>query len=534
MKNYALVKVDVRAIFDGLEGEILPSLGGNSYYSGDIYIRPSNIGMAKISIVPPTIYKTRIYPTKDSYINKEKPILNFGKSSSLLVNSDKYESYLSFSLNTIPENAIIESAKLNLYKENYTNYNSIDVYSTSDQYDEIGITSLNAPNKKELLFNLVLENKSGYINTDLLYYVLDWFNKDKSTDRAFNISSNNVETIFFNSKESNNKPYIEVEYYVPTQNIGVNEVYGEISPICITNHEFDGEIYVESNIRESNAYGEIYIQNNTNSIDILEGSINIEYENSLFYDGEINIINYSNIIDIDNEILPSINNSINYYGEIDIVTQHGSCEYNGETVVQYDDRLNYNGEIDIVNQLGKSEYEGEIIVEFNNKSEYDSEINIINQLGEFQYDGEILPQINLKSNYDGDIYIKSETKNCEYDGEIYPLVPIFINYDGEINIIEQHDQCEHYGEILVIYNDAIETVGEINIISQNVEIEQYGEIYIKTITDNKFIEGEIEPAVLKYITVDGEISVDNGSYGYITFSGEIYIENGSQGYVFIL
>ena len=537
MSNSALIRIDIRAMIEAMNGEILPSIYSNESYSGDVYIRPSNVGTARISIALPTIYTKKIYPTKDSYTDSNNPVLNFGKAQPLIVNSNRYAAYMSFSLKDLPANSVIESANFNIFKQNYTNQNSIDLYRTTDDYFEIGLTYLNAPSIGEKLFTQQLDNVSGYSTKDVSSGVIDWYTNSKLVDRAYTISSVNSEPVIFTSKEGIDAPYIEVNYYIDNQNVGINEVYGEIYPICIRNKEFNGEIFVESGTRNLYSPGEINIINQNRQISY-GGEINIQCSQNINYNGEIYVPVHDGLISsVLNDILPSVRSNTKYAGEINVINENRQIEYNADIIVQRTSSLGHHDEINIITQNSKSEFSGEILVQLNDSLDYNGKINIINQNNQSEFSGEILVEYNSSLNYNGEINIPPESREVPYAGEILVQYNKSLTFNGNINIITQNSKSEFSGEILVQYNKSLTFNGNTNIITQNSKSEFSSETDIKTISNSMTIGiGEIEPAVLTYKTIDGEINLNNSDSAIIAFSGEIDIapKATTTGYVFIL
>ena len=520
MSNASWVKIDVRALFDGIYGDIIPSLERSSNYSSDIYIRPSNISMAKISVVPPTIYKKQLIPTKDTYINSNKVVLNYGTEQSLLVDKNKANSYMSFSLKDIPENAVIESAKLCFYKENYTNSINLKLANTSDDYEEIGLTYLNNQGIDTDLFEIQLPNESSYVSIDMLYYVLNWYENTHYEDKAFVFKTSNDEPIIITSKEGRNKPYLEVEYYIKNQNIGVSEVYGELYPICIRDIEIDNEIFVESNTRELYIQGEINIISIQNQLDI-DGCIETINSSILEYNAETNILQYSNTLKTEiNEIVPNILREIELFAETNILTQTANVEILGEILQLFPGETTFNGEINILRQIGSTETYGEILESHVRTINYNGEIYVKQQSGQVSHVGSLLPLINKTTEYTGEINIVKI--NAEY------------HHDGEINIILQQENVEYTGEIAPIIEVVFD--GEINIVTQTANFEQPSEIYIKLIEESIEYEGEIEPSILSYVDLDCEIDINNIGFSWLYYDAEIMIAapNITKGYVFIL
>lgn len=106
-------------------------------------------------------------PVADSYINREEPDVNYGGSSYLKVwgysDTFQYRAYLKFDLTSIPSDAIIVSAKLELYLIYRTGDETSRIsihYCPDNKWTELGITWNNAP---------LFEPVATYINTTIAF-----------------------------------------------------------------------------------------------------------------------------------------------------------------------------------------------------------------------------------------------------------------------------------------------------------------------------------------------------------------------------
>ena len=160
----------------------------------------------------------RIYPVADAYIDPARPALNFGASQDLLA---EYFSgltpYVKFNIPQIPNNAGFLSARLNLFLRGKSSdiTSSIALFkANTSKWDELRITYLNAPRISD---KLVAVNRTvAFAQTWQSWNVTSEIGaliKANGGEISFALKSvNNTGTHTFSSKDSNQKPYIEIRY----------------------------------------------------------------------------------------------------------------------------------------------------------------------------------------------------------------------------------------------------------------------------------------------------------------------------------
>lgn len=174
-----------------------------------------------------------ILDVKDSFISATNPTLNFGKESALYTGSigatpgDDHKALLYFDISSIPANATITAATLNLFVFRDDNVASVNVTLTQLDSDwlEYKVTNANAPTSSALVAGDTsvkaiipgnvgtIISLSGLINTTTAWYL------DGNTNHGFEISGPAIanSTIGFWSREYSeidSRPTLQIEYNV--------------------------------------------------------------------------------------------------------------------------------------------------------------------------------------------------------------------------------------------------------------------------------------------------------------------------------
>ncbi|MBB6625329.1 DNRLRE domain-containing protein [Clostridium gasigenes] len=172
--------------------------------------------------------RTIIYPSKDTVISSANNCkhLNFGKYSSLYINTE-YTSLLFFDLSSIPENAVITSAKLNLYLYRFypNSTTNITIKQLNDPFYENIVTFVTKPSSSNLLeedtkFKEIAFNDIGQFITfvNLTNTVSSW-HANKTPNYGFELSASTDSLLSFFSKdytENELRANLEVEYTIAT------------------------------------------------------------------------------------------------------------------------------------------------------------------------------------------------------------------------------------------------------------------------------------------------------------------------------
>lgn len=193
----------------------------------------------------------QLSPTDDAYVKDTAPDTNYGSWGSLYVGTYSGDganerAYLKFDLSSLPDNAVIVSAKL--YAYTYLGASSdpvnISAYVVSDDsWDENTITWNNKPPEGQWLDrDLVDTDGKHWSEWDVTIFVQEEFEGDKVVSFVLISDAEGVETesISYNSKESSygNHPYLEIVYevseppqipVVPIQEIQSNTTDGDAS-----------------------------------------------------------------------------------------------------------------------------------------------------------------------------------------------------------------------------------------------------------------------------------------------------------------
>lgn len=172
------------------------------------------------SCVPSTV---NLLPTDDARVESGQPNANFG--SEVLLNwqytccGGPVHSYLKFDLSSIPQGAIITSAKLWLYfTVTYTNGSSANIHSTSDNWSEGTITWNNKPATTPGAGRAPASNyltgpiwASGLVTST----VQTEANGDDVVSFVLTDTEGHGWVVSSHSKEGSNQPYLEITYTCP-------------------------------------------------------------------------------------------------------------------------------------------------------------------------------------------------------------------------------------------------------------------------------------------------------------------------------
>jgi len=162
--------------------------------------------------------------TDDAYILSNSPDNNYGDESELRFgyNSDlwNYRTYIRFDLSSIPENAVIISAKLKLVdnRDDTSNLN-IEVHRVIGDWDESSITWNNQPGYDSVVISSATSGYAGdVIEWDVTDLVQAWVN---GTYNNYGFALIGGQTDYYErayskeASEPNNRPILVVEYVEP-------------------------------------------------------------------------------------------------------------------------------------------------------------------------------------------------------------------------------------------------------------------------------------------------------------------------------
>jgi len=163
-------------------------------------------------------------PIDDAYVCSDAANLNFGSETVLKVGykSGAYDchSYIKFDLSSIPENAVIVSARLKLVdnKDSPSNVN-VDVHRVMGDWDESSIKWSNKPDYDSTVISNAASGASGdVIEWDVTDLVQAWVNGTYDNYGLVLIGGYADPVEEFRSKETSNsddKPKLVIEYVEP-------------------------------------------------------------------------------------------------------------------------------------------------------------------------------------------------------------------------------------------------------------------------------------------------------------------------------
>lgn len=178
----------------------------------------------EVSLTQNTI---NLYPTADAYVKEAYPSTNYKDRTYLLTRDDtpiSYESFMKFSLASIPPNATITVATLNLYCYNIENggCSTVEARVISTDWSENILTWNSKPSSGAAIasFNM---SSTGAKSDDVLTEVNNWFTGSVA-NYGFRIRSeedpdaDNVCWIY-SSEAPENRPYLQITYTLPTSAI---------------------------------------------------------------------------------------------------------------------------------------------------------------------------------------------------------------------------------------------------------------------------------------------------------------------------
>jgi hypothetical protein len=198
-----------------------------------------------------------IIPTDDSYVSSVDPGINYGELEELYARNNTLfggvirNSYLLFNLSSLPSEAIIQSAKLNLYTVYIESKIEINAHLCADtNWHESNITYNNAPQfEKDPLSTINITQIGESIFFDVTSSVLDAWNNNKTI--SFVITSeertNSADYAQFRSKEHeefllDSRPKLIIEYQFETPTTPF-EVTLNTSPAFTGTMTFNGNSY---------------------------------------------------------------------------------------------------------------------------------------------------------------------------------------------------------------------------------------------------------------------------------------------------
>ena len=421
--------------------EILPQITKELSLDCEIYIKPENKMWMTVNVLPPVIVTERIYPTKDSLVREDRSFINFGTSQTLSVGSSTM-SYLGFDFSSLPEDMYVEKIELKLNKPRYSFPEDIHVNLTSYDWYEIGINWINKPQLDDYIGSFRTTN-------DKIEQVFDITDQPELLDDKISICLHGDGLTYFDSRESQNSPYIEVSYSLPPTSVGIINADFEILPQISKELSLDCEIFVDSDIRE--VYGELEIE-----IPGFYGEIGFDceiepiWEQQLIHDSEIYIKQQSDTLDFDSEILPQLSDSIEIDSEIYIKLRSDELGLDCEILPQSSNSLEYELEIYIKQESAELSLDSEILPQLIAELDIESEVYIKLRSDEVLLDSEILPSFNNDIQNEMEIYIKKESVELSFDFEIFAEDVRYYEHDLEIYIEERSDEIDHELEVNVI------------------------------------------------------------------------------------
>ena len=177
-----------------------------------------------------------IYASKDTFISMSSPDLNFGDDLALFIKNkaksekSRYASLIYFDLSTLPANAIITAAslELSLFRNDNTEPVILDIGQPSNYFDEYTTTAINFPRETQFLVKGdTVEHSLPPLNipitplvfTGLSNTVSKWYN-DPDSNFGFVIGAlKEISLVAFSSREcvnTNLRPQLKIDYTINT------------------------------------------------------------------------------------------------------------------------------------------------------------------------------------------------------------------------------------------------------------------------------------------------------------------------------
>jgi len=198
-----------------------------------------------------------IIPTDDSYVSSVDPDVNYGELDELYASNRTLfggvirNSYLLFNLSSLPSEAIIQSANLNLYTVYIGSKIEVNAHYCADtNWNESSITYNNAPQfEKDPISTVNITQIGESIFFNVTSTVLDASNNNKTISFVITSEERNssVDYARFNSKEHeefllDSRPKLIIEYQFETPTTPF-EVTLNTSPAFIGTITFNGNSY---------------------------------------------------------------------------------------------------------------------------------------------------------------------------------------------------------------------------------------------------------------------------------------------------
>lgn len=244
---------------------------GTDSIPSTIFVPPyGNVSVIGTILPIPRIHKT-VVPIEDAFVRSSVPKFNYGKEQELLagydsLNNESYQSFFKFVLpSDIQQNPKKLTAKLKLYFKQQTSIN-LNIYETTNDWSEEGITWDNQPEVVSLIKNISIENAVGYREIDLSEKVLQWIN-DSAEQKSILITSEDNDFARFSSREFSSKPSLEIEYNDPTiTSIGLFDFDSNLSVSVKKNSNLNSKINIKNNFRIEDMQSNITVINRSQFI----------------------------------------------------------------------------------------------------------------------------------------------------------------------------------------------------------------------------------------------------------------------------
>ncbi|WJZ23514.1 pectin lyase fold/virulence factor [Listeria phage LIS04] len=292
--------------YSDVSSSINTVLRGNRDLVSRLRLTPENKMTSIIDVTTPEVKSIVVSATKDAYVKKSTPTVNYGLDKTLAVYStsdEEIKSYLGFSTPSIPKDSVVRSVKLVLETSSVKSY-PVTVYTTVDSWTETGITWSNKPSNLDLVGNMY------GIELD----ITDFVSLGSSTNLVLTTSAK--EYISYYSKESGSPPKLVIEYEdASPKNSGRSTLDSKLNVVYKGASSLDSQLEVRASVDLTDIDSTLVVRSRDSlnssinvSRDTLESSIEIKHTKDIPSElvvGSVNIDELESTIEVSKTNLPS-------------------------------------------------------------------------------------------------------------------------------------------------------------------------------------------------------------------------------------
>lgn len=225
---------------------------GEATLSGVYSVRPSNIAVGTVAVLPPPFTKVNIPPEKDATLRQFTPTFNYGAGQELIVGSTPsgaYRTCMEFDVSEIPMDADLEYTKLNLPLRfaNKTPF-SVAVYTTDGDWGETSVHWNSQPRPKSLVGISNGTTTKGTVTIDITDAMKQMFDagvtKIPLIVQAFDESKMGTYSIY--SRESSYSLNIEYGYFTVPPSMGLANISGSATVAVHTADYLSATVEIDS------------------------------------------------------------------------------------------------------------------------------------------------------------------------------------------------------------------------------------------------------------------------------------------------